>query len=252
MDYFVLIPIWGLYIFALICILALGRYNTVYSGFSNAINFFIFFGFLPFGLTMGLIGDRYFAQIELKNYPNQDMKLNNNSFKLNREDKIRLILLIVITFLTIPYFNALTGFFVTGINITIPLYGIEGLKAQIWPFFPVHLGLNHGWLGYFLLVCAILNSKIEKLFEHNAFSELIILGFCFISIWGAGWLINDFVTEQIAQIFPGASFPFLTPSTRDLFNPKLAIQFLIVFVLAYLMFHFGWTKYYKPRILEKE
>ncbi|MHA1385173.1 MAG: hypothetical protein ACTSR3_15595 [Candidatus Helarchaeota archaeon] len=250
MDIYVLIPIWFLYIFTIICILALGRFNTVYNGFSNAITFFIFFGFLPFGLTMGIVGDRYFAQLELQKSPKQDIKIEKTKPKLSKEDKIRIILIALATLLTIPYYNALTGFFVVGVNITIPIFGIEGLKSQIWPFFPVHLGLNHAWLGYFLIICAILNSKIEKLFDHTFISELVVFGFCFISIWGTGWLINDFVAEQIAPIFPGAYFPFLTPSRNEIFSVELLIQILVVFFLAYLMYHLGWEKYYRPLIFK--
>ncbi len=249
-DYYVLIPIWVLFIFTFISILALGRYHTVYNGFSNALLFFIFFSFLPFGLTIGIIGDRILSNIELKKLQPEEVDKIKNKKEFNREDKIRLLILAITTFLTIPYYNALSGFFTIGFNLTIPLLGIECLKAQIWPFFPVHLGLNHAWLGYYLVVCAVLNSKIEKYFDHNAMSNLIVFGFCFLSLWGVGWMLNDFINEQIAPIIPGASFPFLTPSFRSLFSLAFLFQVMIVFGLAFLMYHFGWKKYYLPRIIK--
>lgn len=106
-------------------------------------------------------------------------------------------------------------------------------------------------MGYFIIFCSILNSKIEKLFDHSIVSEWIIFGFCFISIWGTGWLLNDFVYEQIAPIFPGAYFPFLTPSRADLYKPEFIIQIFIVMGLAFLMYYFGWRKYYRPKIIKK-
>ncbi|NVM01644.1 MAG: hypothetical protein HWN67_04885 [Candidatus Helarchaeota archaeon] len=240
-----------MYFFTILCILSLGRYNTVYNGFSNAFSFAILFAFIPFGLSLGVIGDRFYAQLELQNYKNEEIELKIIPNKLNKEDKIRIILIIIATVTTIPYINALTGIYVVGVNITIPILGIEGLKAQIWPFFPTHLGLNHGWLGYFLIISAILNSKIEKLFKHSIVSDWIVFGFCFLAIWGTGWLINDFVSEQIAPIFQGAYFPFLTPSRSDLFKFELLIQIIIVLGFAYIMYHFGWKKYYRPLIIKK-
>ncbi|MFX0134361.1 MAG: hypothetical protein ACFFDN_12045 [Candidatus Hodarchaeota archaeon] len=239
-----------MYIFTISCILALGRYYTVYSGFSNAFSFAILFAFIPFGLSLGVIGDRFYAKLELQNY-NDNKDIPNPPFELNKEDKIRILLIISATIITLPYIIALTGLSVVGINITIPLLGIEGLKSQIWPFFPTHLGLNHGWLGYFLIISAILNSKIEKLFKLSIVSDWIVFGFCFLAIWGSGWLINDFISEQIAPIFPGAYFPFLTPSRNDLFKFELLLQIIIVFGLAYIMYYFGWKKYYRPLIINK-
>lgn len=206
---------------------------------------------LPFGLTLGVIGDRYFTYFDLKKYKNKEIELNKIPFKLNKEDKIRIIFILISTLFSLPWINALIGLSIEGINFAIPLLGIEGLMAHLYPFFPIHLGLHHGWMGYFIIFCSILNSKIEKLFDHSIVSEWIIFGFCFISIWGTGWLLNDFVYEQIAPIFPGAYFPFLTPSRADLYKPEFIIQIFIVMGLAFLMYYFGWRKYYRPKIIKK-
>ena len=145
---------------------------------------------------------------------------------LVHEDYLRIISVAIITFVGLPYLAALIG---------IP---------NVLFFQPVHLGLNHGYLGVYMLLSVILISKTEKLYTNSIFKEISIYALCFLTLWGLGLLTEDFAKEQLFL-----NFPFVVIGNDFEFLLNLIIQIVIVGMLSFLAYYLGWRKYYKRKLV---
>lgn len=227
-DYFIIGIIWAIYLITFISLLLL--LDPQYGGLLVAIRFGFFFAIFPGGMTAGMIFDRYLVKDHLraKNPDNTKKNVEKNTISLSKEDIFRIIIIIIITVISIPWILAIFGF-----------------TPSIF-FNPVHIGENHGYYGYLLILFAVLNTKIIKYNKDSIPRELIIFGFIACSVWGAGWMLDDFLIEQFSFNL-GFDTPFID---FPLYNIPLTfiIQVLAVIGISFLIYYGLWWKYYKNRI----
>ncbi len=229
MDYYVAILLWGWFFFSVFSIWAIGALVPLHGGLSLVIQVSPLLGFFPLFATFGMISDRILTQdlLHHSNYANSPENHTNQTGKpLVWEDYLRMILVVILLFFGLPYIAALFG---------IP---------KIIFFQPVHLGLNHGFLGVYMLLSVILISKTEKLYSNSFFKELSIYILCFLTLWGLGLLIEDFAKEQLFL-----NFPFVIIGNDTEFFLNLTIQIVIVGVLSFLVYYLCWRQYYKRKLM---
>jgi len=227
-DYFIVGIIWTIYLTTFISLLLL--LDPQYGGILVAIRFGFFFAIFPGGMTAGMIFDRQLAKNQIGSMsPNNSEKNEaNNKIMISREDIFRIIIILVITIISIPWILAIFGF-------TPAIF-----------FNPVHLGENHGYYGYLLVLFAVLNTKIIKYNKDSVPRELIILGFIACSVWGAGWMLDDFLIEQF-RFNLGFDTPFIN-FTLDQIPATFFIQVMAVSGISLLIYYGLWWNYYKRKI----
>ena len=229
-DYSISILLWGLFLFSFISVWAVGALDPINAGFQMAVQLAPLFIFFPLFATIGMVSDRVLVQDKLnlakKSGSKGTITKNENKWQLNKEDCIRIILISIVLFISLPWMVARLGL------------------SHVLFFQPVHLGEHHGWIGAYILLSIILISKTEKLYSKSIFKEGSIYLLCFLIFWGSGLLFEDFAKEQL-----NISFPFLV---LDIFTLDqlgiLAIQITIITILSFLIYYFGWRKYYKKKI----
>ncbi|MHA1650472.1 MAG: hypothetical protein ACTSYB_09765 [Candidatus Helarchaeota archaeon] len=192
--------------------------------------------FFPLFATGGMFSDRILtkdllkASKELEPIRHRDDK--SIKIRLCKEDYIRIGIIIVLLFISLPWIAARLGLFLEPYDSTY--------MCRLLFFQPVHIGENHGWIGVYMLLSIILISKTEKLYIESIFKELSILLLCFLALWGIGLVIHDFVKEQF-----NLSFPFYVWGSDINFLQGFFIQILIILVLALIIYYLGWRGYYR-------
>lgn len=205
----------------------MGEIDSIYAGFPIILQVAPILAFFPIFATFGMISDRILASDTLKYskfaQSHSSMEIERG-WNLSREDYIRIIDVTVLIFLAIPWIVARIGY------------------SQILFFNPVHIGEHHGYIGFYMLVSLILISKTEKLYASSIFKEISIYLLCFLTVWGGGLMLEDFLKEQFSL-----TFTFVV--VLDLNNlGGLVIQIIIISVLSYLIYYLGWRKYYREKI----
>jgi len=190
------------------------------------------FGIFPFGLIGGMVFDRNLAKDLIQRLDSSDViessELKEN--KLSNEDIYRIILISGLIFFSLPWIAALLG-----IN-----------RFLFWN--PVHVGENHGYYGFILVLFCILNTKIIKYNKDSIAREGIIFGFIGCSVWGSGWMVDDFLIEQF-HFNLGFDTPLIDfPLNINSIPASFIIQVLIVGAISLLIYYVLWWKYYKNRI----
>ncbi|MHA1894109.1 MAG: hypothetical protein ACTSX4_06390 [Candidatus Helarchaeota archaeon] len=213
-------------------------HQSPYGGFFIATRFAFFFSIFPGGLTLGMFFDRKIAKdvMERIRKKTEVVKFQNKKNKINREDILRIVLIIFFTIISLPWIMALLG-----LNITLFLN-------------PIHVGENHGYYGYLLVLFALLNTKIIKYNQDSISRDGIIFGFTLAACWGAIWMLDDFLIEQfgyhVGIYSPGDYYYMLMGIQLD--PIKLFINILIPIGSSALIFLVFWEKIYHKRISRLE
>ena len=229
LDYYVAILLWSLFFFSVFSIWAIGALVPPHGGLVRVIQVSPLLGFFPLFATFGMISDRILIKdiLNHSNYANSPKNhIEQKEKLLVSEDYLRIIFVAIITFVGLPYIAALFG---------IP---------NVLFFQPIHLGLNHGYLGVYMLLSVILISKTEKLYTNSIFKEISIYLLCFLTLWGLGLLIEDFAKEQLFL-----NFPFVVLGNDFEFLLNLIIQIVIVGIISFLSYYLGWRKYYRRKLM---
>ena len=137
-----------------------------------------------------------------------------------------ILLIISLIFISLPWIAARFGF------TSIPFY-----KS-------VHIGEHHGWIGSYIIFSILLITKTEKLYLDSAFKEISIYFLGFFAIWGCGLVIDDFMTDYLNN----TSFPFVVWGEDAGFYASLIIQIVVVAILSFFIYYFGWRKYYRVKL----
>lgn len=223
-DILIITLIWIIYIGTFLSLLFL---SSIYSGIEIAFRFGLFFAIFPFGLSLGAVADRHFAKESISKGIKQINKEfeEKKSFNISIEDILRLIIILTLTFIALPWIAA--------------LFGIE----KILFFERIHVGEQHGYYGYLLILFALLNTKIIKYNKDSIAREIIIFGFTFFGVYGAGLLIDDFLIEQL-----NLDINFYIPFYEgfDLFT--IFIQLFIILLVSLVIYYVFWRKIYYPKI----
>ena len=224
-------------IIGIICLIYLVSFITLllipdptYGGLVVASRFAFVFAIFPGGLIGGMIFDRKHARGTLSRLDLTDSsKLSEREEKkIQTEDIYRIILISGMTFFALPWIFALFG------------------VTRLFFWNPVHVGENHGYYGYILVVFCILNTKIIKYNKDSFARELIILGFIACAVWGAGWMVDDFLIEQF-RFNLGFDTPLIDFSLKSI-PLTFIIQTIIVGGISFLIYYVVWWKYYKNKI----
>ncbi|MBD3228226.1 MAG: hypothetical protein GF329_08550 [Candidatus Lokiarchaeota archaeon] len=200
--------------------------SEVHCGIESAGRFFILFSIFPFGLTFGMIADRYFAKKNVFN-SEKKKKINKKTNRIEIEDILRIIIIFILTFISMPWIAA--------------LFGVN----QILFFRSIHIGEQHGYYGFLLVLFAVLNTKIIKYNEDNIAREIIIFGFTFFSVFGSGLIIDDFLIEQF-----NLDIHFYIPFYDGLDIFTIMIQLSIIFIISFIIYFTFWRRFYYQKIKE--
>ena len=237
LDYFIAILLWFLFIFSFFSIWAIGSLDPIHAGLMVAIQDSPIFLLFPAFATFGMISDRILVsdllKYSVKNNPVQDIA-KSNGFRLNHEDCIRIFLITLILFISLPWLAARLGIFLQPYDSTF--------NAQVLFFQPVHIGEHHGFVGIYMILAIILISKTEKLYLDSIFKEITIYGLCLALVWGIGLFINDFSQEQL-----NINFPFWVWNTDPSSFIWFAMQLCIIAGLSGIIYYLGWRKYFKKK-----
>ncbi|NHI94642.1 MAG: hypothetical protein EAX96_19275 [Candidatus Lokiarchaeota archaeon] len=231
-DFFIIGIIWIIYLITFISLILLP--DPQYGGIMVAVRFAFFFAIFPVGLTAGMIFDRNLVrnQINAKRNNLNDTKSEIKSKIITREDIYRILIISIITIFSLPWITA-----------------IFGLNLFIFPN-PVHLGENHGYYGYLLVLFAVLNTKIIKYNKDSIYRDIIIFAFIFVASWGVVWMLDDFLIEQFQyNIFfysPEDLYSILIGGKLDLF--LLFLNVLIIMGSSILIYWVLWKLYYHKKI----
>ncbi len=236
LDYYIAFLLWGLFLFSFISVWIVGSLDPEHAGFNVAIQTAPFYLFFPGFATFGMIADRILTKdlLKLANYSTSIEKEDMIS-KLNREDYLRIGIILSLVLVGLPWIAARLGLFLTNVDSTI--------VSQVIFFQPVHLGDHHGFIGIYMLLSVLLISKTEKLYNNSIFKEITIYFLCFIAVWGLGLMIDDFFTEQLNLNFPMIVW-FESFDLLGLFM----VQCMIIAGISGLIYYFIWRKFYKLRI----
>jgi hypothetical protein len=237
LDYYVAITLWFLFFFSFISIWGIGFLDQTNAGFKVAFQVAPVLLFFPAFATFGAISDRILIGDLLKySTKNQSdhRKIQSEQLLLSHEDYIRVGLIILLLFISLPWLAARLGLCLVPVDSTFVVH--------IFFYQPIHVGEHHGFIGIYMLLTILLISKTEKLYLNSIFKEVSIFGLCFAMIWGIGLVLNDFLQEQL-----NLNFPFWVWSTDSNLIGWLAVQIGIITVLTGLVYYFGWKKYYKEK-----
>jgi len=234
LDYFVAILLWFLFFFSFLSTWAVGFLDPMNAGLKVAFQVVPIFLFFPAFATFGMISDRILIGDLLK-FSAKDhsghKKVKSEHFRLSPEDYLRISLIILFLFISLPWLAARLGLCLVPVDSTF--------VVPVFFFQPVHVGEHHGFIGIYMLLAILLISKTERLYLNSIFKEVSIFGLCFALIWGLGLVLDDFLQEQL-----NFDFPFWVWSTEPNLIGWLAIQLGMVTILTGLVYYFGWRKYY--------
>lgn len=200
---------------------------SAYSGIEIALRFGLFFAIFPFGLSLGAAADRYFTNesISKANKQINNESKEKKSFNMSIEDILRLIIIITLTFIALPWIAA--------------LFGVE----KILFFDRIHVGEQHGYYGFLLVLFALLNTKIIKYNKDSIAREIIIFGFTFFGVYGTGLLIDDFLIEQF-----NLDMNFYIPFYEGFDLSTIFIQLFIILLISLVIYYIFWRKIYYHKI----
>ncbi len=224
LDYYIAIVLWGLFFFSFLSTWAIGYPDPIQLIITTSI--YLFF---PLFATLGMVSDRILVGDLLKysDHKNSIMiRRNHRNWRVSIEDYVRIILIIGLIFINLPWIAARLGF------------------TSILFFQSVHVGEHHGWIGTYMILSVLLITKTERLYLDSIFKEISIFLLCFLTIWGCGLIIDDFMIDYLLN----SSFPFVVWEESTGFYASLTIQIVIVTLLSFIIYYIGWRKYYKKII----
>lgn len=227
-DYLIIGIICAIYVFSFIALMLVP--DPKYGGLIVAGRFVLVFGIFPFGLIAGMLFDRNLAKDLIQRLDSSN-EIESSKFKedkISKEDIYRIIMISAIVIFSLPWIGALLG-----IN-----------SFLFWN--PVHIGENHGYYGFILVLFCILNTKIIKYNRDSIAREGIIFGFIGCSVWGSGWMLDDFLIEQF-NFSLGFDTPLIDFSLNHI-PTTFIFQLFIVGAISFLIYYVFWWKYYKNKI----
>jgi hypothetical protein len=160
------------------------------------------------------------------------------------KDKFRVIMLISLIFISLPWILALFGVFIDDIP---GLRFFMSKEAIPWEdnLPAVHLGMHHGYTGFYLCIFVFLVSysinaiKTQKLRTFWGLTCNIVLFFGIYSV------AQDFMNEQFYNFFRlnGTNLPFLNLIPFDFGDYRMIIVLLIIIILGVVCYLYIWRKH---------
>ncbi|TFF88569.1 MAG: hypothetical protein EU549_02775 [Promethearchaeota archaeon] len=224
-DYIIIGIIWVIFLITFFALLNCP--SEVHGGIEVAGRFFILFAIFPFGLSLGMIADRYFAKKSISNTKKsvKPKEKKKKSYNIRLEDIFRFIIIITLILISLPWIGA--------------LFGVNQILFFNW----IHIGEQHGFYGFLLVLFGVLNTKIIKYNKDNISREIIIFGFTFFGVYGAGWIIDDFLIEQT-----NIDINFYIPFYDGFDLLIITIQLSIIFIVSFIIYYIFWRGIYFHKI----
>ena len=203
---------------------------------TEALLGFLYLGAVAMIITIVLLGDRLLAskQAKLQELPSD---FTPPSFDFKRRNLIRIILIGIITFLSLPWILALIGIYISD----VPGLNLIFLGAQPYHGLPsVHLGRHHGTTAYIFAVYAIIFSMTldSEYYLKNIYARSLMAGgIVFLSLYAFIAGVEDGMNEQLVKrgidtvIYPYIQYAYGYPLVWVI----VAVSSLIFMIIWYKM-----------------
>jgi hypothetical protein len=218
--------------------------GSIGAGLQWSFEFFITYGLIPIIWTLIIFIDHKIdSSTELEIRHQNEMNLNPKLKKPFYKDKFRLIATLILIFVSLPWIFALAGVFIGDIP---GLSFFMSKQAIPWEanLPAVHLGMHHGFAGFFLCASVILVSyninwirnKNLKKFWGIIFNIALFLGIYFV--------LQDFMNEQFYNFFRlnGINLSFLNLIPFETSDFRMYIVLGVIVVLGILSYFYIWRK----------
>jgi len=131
-----------------------------------------------------------------------------------------------IIFISLPWFFAISGIYISD----IPILGELFLAKQTFNGLPIaHLGLHHGFIGLFLIFISYFALKIIVEIKERRIGDIINLVFIFFFLCGLYMVIDDFTNEQFFKRFGMSKILPMFTYTSKIVPIFIGISFIIDF-----------------------
>jgi len=218
--------------------------GSVDAGLHWSLEFFSTFGLIPILWTIILLIDHRIGSAKESEFTHQrDLNLSQKMTKPFYKDKFRMIAIIILIFVSLPWIFALVGVFVgdiPGLNFFMSNQAIpweDNLPA-------VHLGMHHGFAGFFLCASVILISYNINWIRNQSLKKFWGILFNIVLILGIYFITQDFMNEQFYNFFRlnGIDLPFLNLIPFELSDFRMYIVLAIIILSGVLSYFYIWRK----------
>ena len=218
--------------------------GSIEAGFYWSIDFLSTYGLIPIIWTiMLLIDHKMHSSAGLETAQQAEMNLDQKLIKPFYKNKFRMITNLIIVFVSLPWILALAGVFIGD----IPGLSFFMSKQTIpWEanLPAVHLGMHHGFAGFFLCASAILVSYNINWIRNKNLKKFWGIIFNIVLFLGIYFVLQDFMNEQFYNFFRlnGIDLPFLNLIPFELNDSRMYIVLGIIVVLGILSYFYIWRK----------
>lgn len=168
-----------------------GLAGTLIGGIAKSLTFFLINGLIILVTTILIL---------IENHKNQE------EFKRSWQetDYIRVIFLLCLIFFSLPWILAVQGIFISdipGLNLIFigRQIGILGTNPLDYIYPAVHLGLHHGFDGFFYISFSIIFSILAFKMKDPIIRNFSIFGVGFLASYGLIAFLEDIIHEQIIK-----------------------------------------------------
>jgi hypothetical protein len=158
-----------------------------------------------------------------------------------RGDPVRLVIVLVLVALALPWMAADLGFSFDGVPVLGTLYQTGELRTQpnVAGFHPaVHHGHHHGMDGVLLVVAVLLLSRLLTCVRARGLRGLLGAYLALMLCYGIGNIANDFWLEQVVKR------GWTLWEVPDVTTPKASVAWTVIVVAAACL----WTLFVPPTL----
>ncbi len=218
--------------------------GSIRAGLHWSLEFLSTFGLIPILWTIIILIDyRLNSAGKSENAPQKEINFNQKLGKPFYKDKFRVITTVILIFVSLPWIFALVGVFIgdiLGLNFFMSKQAIpweDNLPA-------VHLGMHHGFAGFFLCASVILISYNINWIKNRSLKKFWGILFNIVLFLGIYFVIQDFMNEQFYNFFRlnGINLPFLNLIPFELNDFRMYIVLGVLIILGVLSYQYIWRK----------
>ncbi|MHA1270888.1 MAG: hypothetical protein ACTSPY_13930 [Candidatus Helarchaeota archaeon] len=218
-------------------------YGTIIAGAQWAFEILITLGMIPILFTIILLIDHKIYSIKSKH---NQVRGDVSEIELTPfyKDKFRIIMTICLIFVSLPWIFALIGIFIgdiPGLNFFMSKQPIPW--ENNYP--AVHLGMHHGYHGFYICVCVLLISYCINWIKNRKIKTFTGLMFNMVLIFGIYSIAQDFMNEQFYNYFRlnGINLPILNLVPLDLDDFRIYLVIAGIVIIGILTYKYIWKKY---------
>jgi hypothetical protein len=219
--------------------------GSIGAGLHWSLEFLTTFGLIPILWTIIILIDhRIASSTESETTRQLEVNLNQKLAKPFYKDKFRMIATIILVFVSLPWIFALIGVFIgdiPGLNFFMSKQVIpweDNLPA-------VHLGMHHGFAGFFLCVSVILISYNINWIKNKNLKKFWGILFNIVLFLGIYFVLQDFMNEQFYNFFRlnGIDLPILNLIPFEPSDFRMYIVLVVIIITGILSYQYIWKNY---------